>query len=301
MNNLCDYVSMNKKHETNSKYKTEFNSKLNMHIYYIPTHTIKYLEPINDVDTVIKQYLWQHPDAAYEMLHYIKTICMDSHIPYAEIRKIYIELSNKYNIQNKLTETKDRAVGRLKSMSYILKHIKVKPSVYLDIGCFDGNITEEVGKYFELDTIYGIDIIDFPNRNKNITFSLYKDTIPFADNSVDIITCLMVLHHVNDINMFILEIKRILKPNGIIIIREHNVTNKYESSLLDMMHKFYDNVWNDPTEQWSPESICNYYSYVDLTKIFENYGFSIHKSINISSTNNIYKNYYCSFAKQIEL
>jgi ubiquinone/menaquinone biosynthesis C-methylase UbiE len=158
-------------------------------------------------------------------------------IIFTNIRQKYLEIKDKYNIANKLTEEGgiQRGLNRVKSISKNILRFKphFRPANYLDIGCFDGNITFAIGNYFNLQKsqINGVDIVEFNNRNKNITFAKYDGiTLPYDDNSFDLITCLMTLHHIQNENLskIMCEIYRVLKKNGIVIVREHN-TNGYHA------------------------------------------------------------------------
>lgn len=66
--------------------------------------------------------------------------------------------------------------------------------------------------------------------------------LPFATNSVNIVTLNSVLHHINDINHFSHEIDRILKPAGIIFIGHEPNQNFKENKFLKynfyVMNKF---------------------------------------------------------------
>jgi len=43
------------------------------------------------------------------------------------------------------------------------------------------------------------------------------------DESVDLVTCLMSIHHFEDFDLMLKEIKRVLKPGGFLFVREHDV------------------------------------------------------------------------------
>ena len=126
--------------------------------------------------------------------------------------------------------------------------IPKKIQSYLDIGSSEGKITAEFGKHLvekynmPKTSINGTDIVD-PSRaygNTNITlgqsntidnypvnFKLIDvETSPnhydFEDNSQDIITAMMSLHHIPNVKKSLEDIYRMLKPGGLFIIREHD-------------------------------------------------------------------------------
>lgn len=45
-------------------------------------------------------------------------------------------------------------------------------------------------------------------------------TLPFADNSFDLITCMQVLHHIPNVSYLLKEIIRVLKPLGYLLLNE---------------------------------------------------------------------------------
>lgn len=140
--------------------------------------------------------------------------------------------------------------------SYIQTYMnsKVPPFVvrkYLDIGCSDGLLTVKIGKLLKLkqDQIYGIDIPEFASEpikpTKGFQFTQYSANdvkLPFADNTFDLITMLQVLHHVKNPYDMLMEIKRILKPNGILFLREHDRNSKEMDMLIHLQHLFYSQI-----------------------------------------------------------
>ena len=283
------------------------------------------------IEKILENYLWKYPDTLTEFQAYIYSIIFnidnsinnnsisDNSISdnsinnnfYTIIRKKFQEIRQKYNIHTKLGENTyggvDRGSNRIKSIE---KHIlnkqshKIIPSCYLDIGCYDGSITKSIADYFKLHKLqtHGVDVSNCHSDNNytDITFTQYDGKIlPFSDNSFDLITCLMVLHHIPIDNLYILmsEINRVMKPNGILILREHNVTNINDGHSLDIMHNFYDYVWNDIEikTQWK----TNYKSHTEWSDIFYLNGFVSYTSANIYNNNarNPFMTYMCSYIK----
>ena len=73
--------------------------------------------------------------------------------------------------------------------------------------------------------------------------------LPFRNNSFDIVFCKELIHHLDNPTMFLNEIWRVLKPNGVIAIIEpcisernknkKNASGNRSSELLDIMHHNY--------------------------------------------------------------
>jgi ubiquinone/menaquinone biosynthesis C-methylase UbiE len=63
------------------------------------------------------------------------------------------------------------------------------------------------------------ELLNFPMNNIKQAFS---EDLPFEDNFFDIIICFTVLEHVNDVEKSILEMYRVSKKNGLIMIETPN-------------------------------------------------------------------------------
>jgi ubiquinone/menaquinone biosynthesis C-methylase UbiE len=71
----------------------------------------------------------------------------------------------------------------------------------------------------------------------------YGETLPFDDNTFDIVYGRAVMHHARDLNQFCKEVARVLKPGGVFIGTREHVISKQEDidQFLDghALHKFY--------------------------------------------------------------
>jgi ubiquinone/menaquinone biosynthesis C-methylase UbiE len=122
------------------------------------------------------------------------------------------------------------------------------PKSYLDIGCADGNTTAAVGKMFKLSkaNIHGADVAGWAGRevkiSDDITFHPMDDPekIPMETASVDVVSAFMVLHHIPNLKSTLSEIRRVLKPGGIFILREHDCPNKYIRSIINLEHAIFE-------------------------------------------------------------
>jgi SAM-dependent methyltransferase len=333
-------------------YIKEVNAELDMDVYYMSksmpnfiTHGT-YMTHNNVKNNVIKlnylkefilkvvdNHLWKYPTALNEFQMYIVGIfnntLEDSWINniafYETIHKQYHILNQTYNIQSKLGENThggiDRGDNRIKSIEkYVLQRQpnsqpRISPSCYLDVGCFDGSITNSIARYFKLNKLqtHGVDIKSYgksggESEYDDITFTEYDGKfLPYSDDSFDLITCLMVLHHIpeENLNTLMSEINRVMKPNGVIILREHDVNKDIERNALDIMHHFYDYVWSgdhwadesndDTTIQWQ----TNYKSNIEWTEIFISHGFVSNTPASVFHNDKInpFMSYMCSYRK----
>lgn len=101
----------------------------------------------------------------------------------------------------------------------------------LDVGCGHGYIHQELSQMgFD---VVGIEIasevVDIARKaNPDISYFCFDgNSIPFDDDTFDIVTAMCVMHHVppKQWPKFLLEIRRVLRPGGVIMIIEHNPFN----------------------------------------------------------------------------
>lgn len=101
----------------------------------------------------------------------------------------------------------------------------------LDVGCGVGNIhklvSENVGQLSGVD-ISNESVNKAGAENKEVLYKTYDgETLPYADNSFDVAYAICVVHHV-PVELwenFTREMHRVVKPNGLAIIFEHNPLN----------------------------------------------------------------------------
>jgi ubiquinone/menaquinone biosynthesis C-methylase UbiE len=123
---------------------------------------------------------------------------------------------------------------------------------YLDIGCGSGKKTLLFSKYLNIskNNINGTDIKTWGPYQKNkkklpfIFKYIENDKLKYQNNSFDIITCILTLHHVENLENFIKEIYRILKNNGILILIEHCVYTDYDRIIINIQHMLYSALYD---------------------------------------------------------
>lgn len=103
-----------------------------------------------------------------------------------------------------------------------------KTLTILDIGCGAGHGSERLSKKYK--KVYGVDIsedaIKYAKENwsqSNIEFKVGSALeIPFTDNYFDVVAAFEVFEHLDDWRKFLEEIKRVLKPGGMVYISTPN-------------------------------------------------------------------------------
>ena len=121
--------------------------------------------------------------------------------------------------------------------AYLLPHLKPGLRV-LDFGCGPGTISVGLAKAVEPGEVHGIDMEESQiglaraaaqaGGHANATFHVGDVTaLPFEDDSFDVAHCHAVLMHVPDTKAALAEVKRVLKPGGIIASREMFVSSSF--------------------------------------------------------------------------
>jgi 2-polyprenyl-3-methyl-5-hydroxy-6-metoxy-1,4-benzoquinol methylase len=136
--------------------------------------------------------------------------------------------------------------------SYIVKifrNLNLDPKSLLDIGCGNCILTRDLGNALRLESkdVYGADIpTEFEQgwanaRPKEVNFvEILNNKLKF-DRKFDLITCMMVLHHVPTefLNQYILDIFNLLNQGGIFMIKEHDCFNAVDYMIADIEHSLY--------------------------------------------------------------
>jgi ubiquinone/menaquinone biosynthesis C-methylase UbiE len=116
------------------------------------------------------------------------------------------------------------------SAAFLLPHIKPHHTI-LDVGCGPGTITADLAGLVPQGKVIGGDPVDsvleqarqFANSRglTNITFEkIDANALPYPDDSFDIVFAHQVLQHVNDQVGILKEMRRVVKPGGIVAARD---------------------------------------------------------------------------------
>ncbi len=206
-------------------------------------------------------------------------------------------------------ESHNRSMARVIDIHDIYRQIKGKkiPASYLDIGCSRGTITSLLTNSMKIQSAHAIDIIDITNLHgiEYKQVSENESALPYPDENFDLITCLMSLHHIKNIESYINEIYRCLSPNGIIIIQEHDAQDFDDYIFLDILHGLYSMSWCKMGEQEDPHFCRNYsaqyYSKKHLNMLFKKSGFVKleieSKKYDSIPRNNLFNNYWAVYRK----
>ncbi len=128
----------------------------------------------------------------------------------------YYDHGIKYNPFQKLWHTH--------KLSQVLKLLPENSKKVLDVGCSSGVLTAEIAKALPKSKVVGLDsykgAINFAKKKyPHIEFiTADANNLPFNRKAFDLVICTETLEHVTDPQKSLLEIKRVLKEDGKVII-----------------------------------------------------------------------------------
>ena len=235
----------------------------------------------NRLNQLLYKYTYDLPKSIIQQMYdLIKKRMSDNEI----ITFITTEFNKK---QKKIKySTNKSAIKKAKVIETLLKSVSsdslMKPANYLDVGCNNGYLTVEIGKILRLskNNIYGIDVGSFTYQKiVPTTGFIYNEYdgihIPFENQKFDFLTLLMVLHHVKYYGVLLTEINRVMKNDGILLIKEHDIFDDPLSTLMLIEHMIYDMAEYAVTYE---NFINSYYhktfSKKELIEIMKNHGFT---------------------------
>ncbi len=103
-----------------------------------------------------------------------------------------------------------------------------KPQVFLDVGCYTGDLTMMWAKHLKAKEVWGIEILGsaIKKAKENGVTKIYKEDLNLGwsikSSSVDVLVASQVIEHLWDTDKFITEIYRVLKPGGYAVIATDN-------------------------------------------------------------------------------
>lgn len=144
-----------------------------------------------------------------------------------------------------------KLVPFIDTRAYFLSKV-CKNGKILDIGTSDGKTLMHFVELRKDLKITAMDIIE-PNENVQrvahyIKCDASKDKFQIENNSLDAITCMQLVEHINTIDNLLSESFRVLRPGGIMYIETpHPKTIILNSPKSQMLGKFTINFYDDPT------------------------------------------------------
>ncbi|KAJ5172967.1 methyltransferase-UbiE family protein [Penicillium capsulatum] len=123
------------------------------------------------------------------------------------------------------------------SAAYLLPHLKPHMSI-LDVGCGPGSITVDLAKKVPAGHVVGVEYVSDPLDGaralatsegvSNVSFQVGDiHELPFPDNQFDVVHAHQVLQHIADPVQALKEMRRVVKPGGIVAVRESTSITVY--------------------------------------------------------------------------
>jgi ubiquinone/menaquinone biosynthesis C-methylase UbiE len=112
----------------------------------------------------------------------------------------------------------------------IISNFKGKKRSYIDLGCGEGDLVNRLESQFK--NLIGTDIAKnrlsianskYKSAKVNFEFVDLDTKLPYKTNSIDVVSCLGVIEYTFDPYFVMKEIRRILKPGGILILEVPNL------------------------------------------------------------------------------
>lgn len=237
---LSDY----KKNICGDRQKSFFHQISTNHDLILAANFCNYVFPICDsVDTlrIIKENQDNFQQCYQELQMYISTVSI--------IRKNWNKMQILYNQANVLTNQTVELIKQIRGTEQINGIIYVgDPGRYMKKICNTLNVSGD--KFIVHDKFSSFDIIEtstiLPSRlGQRVTIDYDNVGIDFlkdvCDESVDLVTLYIGLHHFknDDLHNFLNQVQRVLRPNGLFILRDHNATDDIVP-LLNFAHSYFN-------------------------------------------------------------
>jgi len=161
---------------------------------------------------------------------------------------------------------------------------------YLDVSCGSGSKTKLFADKLGLSkhNVWGTDIEAWgPYKSKavrSVQFKLLQNNkLDWGDNQFDLLSIFFAIHHLtpDQTHYLLKEFKRVLKPNGILIIIEHNILDDYDHLIVDIEHSINAYIYDKKPD----DTYANYFNYMELDFVLGQHNF--HWAYGYQMTNNV--------------
>ena len=158
----------------------------------------------------------------------------------------------------------DRTGKRAEEVAVLAQRCRTfepQAAALLDVGCADGAITAALGQRLGLRpaAVHGCDskeqmlvgeeaasagftYTQLPPQNEHFWWG-GEAVLPYEDGSFDLVTALMTLHHVRNLKPLLDDVRRVLRPGGLFIFREHDCHSRANAAVVDIMHGMHHRTW----------------------------------------------------------
>lgn len=172
---------------------------------------------------------------------------------------------NRYATEDYRTKLSSYEVARVDALSLLVKNtLRLQnPENVLDYGSGNGLHVDLWEKLFPNSKLHFADISKEANRQlvdkfpeyKNTTKLISEDRVDFQDNTFDVIFSIEVMEHVQDLNTYLTEVKRLLKPGGLFIwttpcgnsFSVEHIYNSFTNNIEKTSEGYRRWKWEDPS------------------------------------------------------
>jgi ubiquinone/menaquinone biosynthesis C-methylase UbiE len=166
-------------------------------------------------------------------------------------------------------------MGRAYDMAREIAPLLTSTRNILDVGCGNGYIAHHLKALLDC-RITGIDVI--PASAASIRYLPYDGRhFPVMDESVDAILLCYVLHHAQDLNLVISEMRRVLRIGGTIVVYEDTPRLKWDRAVC-WLHNLQ---WKSRTGK------CSFHREDEWQTIFTKSGFNVVQQKTLSRWRNL--------------
>ena len=196
------------------------------------------------------------------------------------MRELFNSIAERYDMVNRLTTLGLDKSWRRKACERALEHIEGENLRILDIACGTGDMIRCMRKRLEKRglsaTFHGLDCSErmLEIAREKVPFAQLKvgnaEDIPFPDESFDLVSVAFGLRNFSDREKAIVEIHRVLKRDGILLLLEFSRNESFLGKLawfytkgvvpvigglLTGNRKAYDHLWRSIDAFPSPEEL----------------------------------------------
>jgi ubiquinone/menaquinone biosynthesis C-methylase UbiE len=110
-------------------------------------------------------------------------------------------------------------------------------SKMLDLGCDDGEWTMEIAQRIGTANVFGVDLVEeryrkAVERGVEVRQADLNGRVPFEDATFEVVHSNQVIEHISDLDFFVEEIHRVLKPGGYAVICTENLASWHNVACL---------------------------------------------------------------------
>lgn len=193
-----------------------------------------------------------HPASVIEVFYRVTRLpvftirqVLDRSLQHVSDEQLFVQLQSHMkpnptnaNSNSSASSTSARGSRRADEVNRLLRFRQFQR--YLDIGCGDMELTQCLaatllqagGRAFATDVL-----AQHAPKDASIEFKLTDGrALPFDSQSMDLVTCFHSLHHFVHLDQMLAEVRRVLKSNGMLVLREHDCNSEVTHDLISLMH-----------------------------------------------------------------